>query len=156
LPFARVRTTPGAWLASAIRQEYGPPEGYLRRRAGRRERAPNPGTPDEQRTSPEADSQPQIDARLRDAYGQLEKTRPDAIAAFLAYLGAEQDRARRFAARLSSRRREEYLAVFDTEERRLRVFARWLKTEGQAFVASRTRGEATTPGRGPAVNCPAP
>jgi hypothetical protein len=55
--------------------------------------------------------------------------------AFTAYLMAEQDRARRFAGRLSLRRAEEYLASFDSEEHRLGVFARWLDTEGGTFIA---------------------
>ena len=39
LPYARVKTSPGAWLANAIEHEYGPPEGYLK--AQRRESEPD-------------------------------------------------------------------------------------------------------------------
>jgi hypothetical protein len=135
LPSAKVRTTPGAWLANAIRGEYGPPQGYLRRQAGRPVSVPDTATPGKHGRSPAGDRHAAITARLRDAYGLLEKTRPDAITAFTAYLMAEQDRDRRFATRLSLRRGEEYLASFDSEEHRLRVFARWLETEGDTFVS---------------------
>jgi hypothetical protein len=135
LPYAQVRTTPGAWLASAIRGEYGPPQGYLRRQAVRPVSAPDTATPGKHGRSPAGGRHAVITARLRETYGLLEKTRPDAIAAFTAYLMAEQDRARRFADRLSLRRAEEYLASFNSEEHRLRVFARWLETEGETFVS---------------------
>jgi hypothetical protein len=135
LPYANVRTTPGAWLANAIRGEYGPPQGYLRGQVVPPVSATDTATPGKRGTSPAGGRHATIVARLRDAYGLLEKTRPDAITAFTAYLMAEQDRARRFATRLSLRRGEEYLASFDSEEHRLRVFARWLETEGETFVS---------------------
>jgi phage replication O-like protein O len=136
LPYAQVRTTPGAWLASAIRGEYGPPQGYLRRQAVRPVSAPDTATQGKRGRSAAGGRHAAITARLRENYGLLEKTRPDAIAAFTAYLMAEQDRARRFATRLSLRRREEYLASFDSEEHRLQVFARWLETEGGTSVST--------------------
>lgn len=39
LPYADYRTTPGAWLAHAIRDEYGPPKAYLEAKAAEREQA---------------------------------------------------------------------------------------------------------------------
>jgi hypothetical protein len=135
LPYAQVRTTPGAWLANAIRGEYGPPQGYLRRQAVRLVSTPYTATLGNRGISPAGDRHAATAARLRAAYGLFEKTRPDAITAFTAYLMAEQDRARRFATRLSLLRREEYLASFDSEEHRLRVFARWLETEGDTLVS---------------------
>lgn len=148
LPFAKVRTTPGAWLANAIRGEYGPPEGYLKRQAAQSERAPDNGPVRQGRISRETTGHATIDSRLKDSYGLLEKTRPDAITAFSAYLAAEKDRARKFAARLSLRRGEEYLASFDSEEHRLGAFARWLQTEGRGFVSSGAQGEAIPNGHG--------
>jgi hypothetical protein len=71
--------------------------------------------------------------------GAWKKTRPDAITAFTAHFAAERERARRFAARLSLRRGDEYLASFDSEEHRLRAFARWLKAEGRGFVSTEVR-----------------
>jgi hypothetical protein len=148
LPYAKVRTTPGAWLASAIREEYGPPEGYFKRQAAGPERASNKSMLGKHHRSPEVARHDAMDARLRDAFERLEKTHPEAIAAFLAYLAAEQDQARRFAARLSLRRREEYLTTFDSEEQRLRVFGRWLETEGRGFVSPAPPGKASAGGQG--------
>jgi hypothetical protein len=142
LPYAKVRTTPGAWLANAIRGEYGPPQGYLRRQASRPEGAADSGTPVRRHITPSGDRHAAITARLRDTYGLLEKTRPDAITAFTAYLAAEQCRVKLFAARLSLRRVEAYPSAFDSEEHRLRVFARWLKVEGRAFATSKVPCEA--------------
>jgi hypothetical protein len=109
---------------------------------------PDTATPGKRGRSPAEDRHVAIAARLRHAYGLLEKTRPDAITAFTAYLMAEQDRARRFAARLSLRRGEEYLAAFDSEEHRLRVFARWLETEGGPFVSPENQHGAIPTGQG--------
>ena len=89
LPYAKVRTTPGAWLANAIRAEYGPPEGYLKRLVAGPDGASNTGTPRKRRISPAGDSHAAMSGRLRDAYELLEKTRPDAITAFMAYFAAE-------------------------------------------------------------------
>jgi hypothetical protein len=63
--------------------------------------APDTATPGKRGIRLAGNRHAAIAARLRDAYRLLEKTRPDAITAFTAYLMAEQDRARRFAARLS-------------------------------------------------------
>jgi hypothetical protein len=156
LPYAKVRTTPGAWLASAIRGEYGPPEGYLRRQAAQSQRASNTGKLQKGRASRDAACQAATDARLRESYGLLEKTRPDAMAAFAAYLAAEQDRARRFVARLSPQRREEYLASFHAEERRLQVFARWLEAEGGVFLAPEAQHAAVPAAQGHRGNSSAP
>ncbi len=156
LPFATVRTTPGAWLANAIRGEYGPPEGYLKRQVARPERPSNGNTIRTGRGSPVMPCRAAIDSRWRDSYALLEKTRPDAIAAFMAYLAEQQDRTRRFAARLSLRRREESLAAFDTEEHRLRLFARWLETEGRGFVSAGADGEAMAGGHGQRSSSPTP
>ncbi|MBX9578870.1 MAG: hypothetical protein K2X87_01055 [Gemmataceae bacterium] len=121
LPFATIRTTPGAWLASAIRDEYGPPPGFLK--AGRRGRsvgpAPGPAAAGRQRM---------IDDRVLSAYRRLEQDQPEAFAAFREYLVAVRGRAERFAARLSLRRRAEHLVAFDTDEYRLELFGRWLRT----------------------------
>jgi hypothetical protein len=154
LPFAKVRTTPGAWLANAIREEYGPPEGYLKRQPARPGQASNRGTSRKGRVGREMTCHATIGSRLRDSYGRLEKTRPDAITAFMAYLAEEQDRARRYTARLSPRRREESLAAFDTEEHRLRVFARWLETEGRTYVAPTAPDDAIPSGQGQTVRAP--
>jgi hypothetical protein len=148
LPYAKVRTTRGAWLANAIREEYGPPEGYLKRQVARSERAPDTNTPKKNRIIPAAGSPAAINARLRDAYGLLEKTCPDAITAFTAYRAAEHDRLSRFAARVSLQLSEESLAALDTEEHRLLLFARWLESEGRGFVSPAGQIQVVSGGHG--------
>lgn len=126
LPFAAVRTTPGAWLASAIRDEYGPPPGFPE--VGRS------GPPSGQVTrAGRAGGHGAIDDRVRTTYRRLEQTAPEAFAAFLDYLAAERDRAERFATRLSLRRRAEHLAAFDSDEYRVELFGRWLRTQPCSF-----------------------
>jgi hypothetical protein len=75
-----------------------------------------------------------IDARLRDSYGLLEKTRPEAITAFQEHVSTERRRAERIIARLSPPRRAECLANLETEEYRLGLFAKWVATEGRHFA----------------------
>jgi hypothetical protein len=75
-----------------------------------------------------------IDARLRDSYGLLEKTRPEAIAAFQEYVSTERRRAERMIARLSPPGRAECLANLETEEYRLGLFAKWVATDGRHFA----------------------
>jgi hypothetical protein len=71
---------------------------------------------------------------LRDSYGLLEKTQPEAITAFHEYVSSRRRRAERVLARLSSERRADYLANIETEEYRLGLFARWIATEGRRFL----------------------
>lgn len=124
LPYAAVRTTPGAWLASAIRDEYGPPADYLK--AVKHSRQPA------RQTRREAGSTRGTETTdgLRASYRRLETTQPAALAEFEAFVAAERERAERVAARLSSRRREELVAAFGSEEYRLDLFARWLAAQG--------------------------
>ncbi|MBX9625557.1 MAG: replication protein [Gemmataceae bacterium] len=130
LPFAHVKTTRGAWLANAIRGEYGPPAGFVKARAlGSTVKRP------------ETPHRAAIAERARAAYARLEQTRPEAITAFTGHVAAERQRAERIAARLSPRRREEYLADFDSRDRQLELFARWLAGDGAVFAQSpRGRG----------------
>ncbi|MBX9623409.1 MAG: replication protein [Gemmataceae bacterium] len=121
LPFAAVRTTPGAWLAAAIRDEFGPPERFVKRAGGPVSAAtPSPSDRAAART-----------ARLRADLARLERARPDALAAFRAFVAAERDRAERFAGRLSPRGRAEFLAQFDTPDHRLALYERWVATTGR-------------------------
>ena len=122
LPFTIVRTTPGAWLASAIRDEYGPPPGFLKTGRPGPSAGPAPG-------AATARCQGMIDDRVRSAYHRLEQDQPEVFAAFREYLMAERERTERFAARLSLRRRAEHLAAFDTDEYRLELFGRWIRSQ---------------------------
>lgn len=130
LPFAKVKTSTGAWLANAIRDEYGPPEGYLKAESAKRTSAGKP------QGSPALARREAIDSRVGHAYAQLERTQPRAFAAFTAHVASERERAERFAAGLSERRRHEYLASFETEEHRLRLFGRWVTGKGRGVVVT--------------------
>lgn len=125
LPFANVKSTRGAWLANAIRGEYGPPAGFVKARAGRGASR----RPETARHVANAEL-------VRADYARLERTRPEAITAFTGYLTEVRRRAERIAARLSPRRRAEYLADFDSRDRQLELFARWLAGDGAAFAPS--------------------
>ena len=120
LPFAAVRTTPGAWLAAAIRDEFGPPERFVKRAGASAPAAPRPSDREAARA-----------ARLRADLARLERGRPDALSAFRAFAAAERDRAERFAGRLSPKGRAEFLAQFDTPDHRLALYDRWVATTGR-------------------------
>lgn len=142
LPFARVKTTPGAWLANAVRGEYGPPPGFVRARADAERRARDAASPQPPRQGHEDVRGGAIDDRVRLAYRLLATTRPDALAAFTAHATEHRHRAVRMAAGLSPRRRDEYLAALDGEERRLELFARWLAAEGAGYARLDDGGDA--------------
>lgn len=135
LPYARVKTTRGAWLANAIRGEYGPPAGYVKARAAgavvRR---------------PETARHAAVAERARADYVRLAETHPEAISAFTRHLAAVRRRAEQIAARLSPRRRDEYLADFDSRDHRLELFARWLRGDGAVFATRGPGGAARGPG----------
>ncbi|MBX9578820.1 MAG: hypothetical protein K2X87_00795, partial [Gemmataceae bacterium] len=121
-------TTPGAWLAAAIRDEFGPPERFVKRAGG-----PAPAAT----TSP-LDREAARAARLRADLARLEQTRPEALAAFDAFVAAERERAGRFAARLSAKGRGEFLAQFDTADHRLALYERWVAAAGRGAVRNET------------------
>lgn len=155
LPYARVRTTPGAWLAAAIRDEFGPPEGFPRagRDADGRPTGPHrPGAAD--REGRHAAHR----MRLQDALARLEREHPGAFTAFEAFAAEERGRARRFAEQLTGRGRQDFLAGFDSAGYRLDVFGRWLGGEGRRFRghvgAPRARGEGASTVR--PASAPAP
>lgn len=136
LPYARFKTTRGAWLANAIRDEYGPPPGYEEARA-RQQRAREGALLQDARQSREEARKREKEAWLRATYGRLEKERGEAYTAFSAYVAGERVRAARIAGQLSARRREEHLAAFDRPERRLQLFEDWLQGQGRRFAPSR-------------------
>lgn len=127
LPYAKFKSSKGAWLANAIRDEYGPPQGYEEAKA-KKER--------EQEAAGRALAQKALQkhglaireektARLRAAYQQLEETGGDALRAFNEYVEEERARTGRIAHHLSSNRRVEVLAAFDRPETRLQLFEAW-------------------------------
>jgi hypothetical protein len=129
LPYARFKTTKGAWLANAIRDEYGPPPGYEEATARQDRVRKGVLLRDARQTRQEARRRKK-EAWLRAAYARLEKERGEAYTAFREYVDRERERAARIAAQLTPKRREEHLAAFDRPERRLQLFEEWLASQG--------------------------
>jgi hypothetical protein len=145
LPYAEVRTTKGAWLANAIRDEYGPPKGFERARKEREARCGKRARPQKPRQGHEDARRRENDERPRKAYDRMEEARGGAYTAFNDYVEEKRTQAARIASHLSPRRREEHLAAFDEPERRLLLFEEWLRSrEGPGTVEADT-GEATGP-----------
>jgi hypothetical protein len=135
LPYAEVRTTPGAWLASAIRDEYGPPPGYEKAQAAR-ERARKQALRQSARQSHEDARTRENEEWLRAAHARLEEERGEAYRAFNDYVEGQRARAERIAAHLSPQRRQAHLAAFDQPQQRLRLLGEWLRSQGGLPVAS--------------------
>jgi hypothetical protein len=57
---------------------------------------------------------------------EVEHSRPEALAAFREFEEDKRRKLEKITLRLSNKRRNEILAGWDTEERRLELFARWL------------------------------
>jgi hypothetical protein len=147
LPYAKFRTTKGAWLANAIRDEYGPPQGYAEEQA----RFARERQAEERRLARKALQQhgaairEEKTTRLGVAYRQLEKTGGEAFRAFCAFVEQERAKTDRIALHLSPRRREELLAGFDHPDRRLQLFEAWTNA-GSGFPVPQT---AAPPAEGP-------
>jgi hypothetical protein len=127
LPHARFKTTKGAWLANAIRDEYGPPQGYVEEQArlARERQAEGRDRARKARQKHGLAIREEKTARLWAAYRQLETNGGEAFLAFCEYVEQERARTARIAASLSARRREELLAAFDHPDRRLQLFEAW-------------------------------
>ncbi len=142
LPFADYRTTSGAWLAHAIRDEYGPPKAYLEAKAAEREQARIAAASSERTRRESALRSQREEARERvcEAYRRMEAEGGEAMVLFLAFLDRERAAAVRVAANLSEARQREYLESLDTSERRLEFFERWLRTRDRACAAEQDSG----------------
>lgn len=130
LPYAECRTRPGAWLANATRDEYGPPKRYMEAKAVQ-EREAQAATVNAMRESREAERERLRERNrdlLRSAYRQMEAEGGDRMADFLGFLESERVKALRIANNLSEARRQQHLAAFDEQERRLELFGKWLRT----------------------------
>ncbi len=130
LPYAKPKTTPGAWLANAIRDEYGPPTGYVRAKQSEQRCTAVPETAS--KIEQEGRGRKKA-ARVRHAYEAMEKTQGEAYIAFERYLENERRRAELVTRVLSPQRQGELAAAFDRPERRLELFERWLQSDGQQF-----------------------
>jgi hypothetical protein len=125
LPFAQIRTTKGAWLANAIRDEYGPPEGYLKAEQVRKR--PTASRSMARQTAQEALSREKL-AQLTAAYEQMAKSNGDALAAFNAYVEEERSRVAQVVQGLTEKRKARLVAAFDDVDRRLELFEKWLES----------------------------
>lgn len=121
LPYAKLRTTAGAWLANAIRDEYGPPERYVkaRQRSGT--------TPDRRPQRPSRPPAPALPLGVvvRREYRRLLRQGGDRLAEFTRYTQHQRARLDRIVTHLSPARRDERLTAFDRPAGRLALFARW-------------------------------
>jgi hypothetical protein len=128
LPYAKYRTTKGAWLANAIEHEFGPPADYekaMRHRA-KAEQVSERDQAQNARKAHEEVRRNKKAAWLRARYRQMEKEQGAAYRAFTEYLERQRARTAQFAGHLSEAGRQQYLAAFDTTERRLEIFEDWL------------------------------
>jgi hypothetical protein len=130
LPYAKVKTTKGAWLSNAIRDEYGPPAGFEEEKS-RRARAREAEGRGLARIASQklrlAISEAKA-AKLESAYRELQETQGAAFAAFSEHVQAERAKTDRIALHLSAERRAELLADFDRPQRRLELFEAWLNS----------------------------
>lgn len=137
LPYAEYRTTPGAWLAHAIRDEYGPPKAYLETMAAEREQTKTAAESSlrSRRAIALQRQREQTREWLREAYRQIKAEKGEPLTLFLAFLDREREAGMKVAANLSQARQQEYLKAQDTSERRIELFERWLRTsEGTAAL----------------------
>jgi hypothetical protein len=138
-------------LANAIRDEYGPPQGYLaaKHREERQAQLRKAREAVNRRISHKDAIRSKKEARLREMLSQLERERGNAWAAFTVHLAKEREKVVRVCSNLTAERRKSVLDTFDTEARRLELFTWGLEAaEGRRMIA-RENGKAS-PGVGPA------
>jgi hypothetical protein len=130
LPYAKCRTTKGAWLANAIEHEFGPPAAYEQAMAQRsaQEQARRRNEAEHARKSHQEAQDNKKTTRLIQRYKQMEQQQGEAYRAFAEHLEQQRERAVKFAAQLSDAGRVKYLAACDSTEWRLEIFEDWLKT----------------------------
>jgi phage replication O-like protein O len=127
LPHATIKTTKGAWLANAIRDEYGPPPGFEAEKARlARQREAEARTLAKNALQTRGLALREAKAvKLETSYQEL---RGEAYSAFNAYVESERAKTDRIASHLSPERRQEILAAFDKPERRLELFEAWVNS----------------------------
>ncbi len=142
LPYAEYRTTPGAWLAHAIRDEYGPPKAYLEMKAAEETKARIAAASSERsrRESILQMRREKARERLHEAYQRMEAERGESLALFLAFLDQERKAAVKVSANLSATHQEEYLKAYVDQRHRLYLFERWARTREGKTAISKWRG----------------
>jgi hypothetical protein len=129
LPYANYRTTKGAWLANAIKHEFGPPAAYEKAMARRitEQQARKRQQAENARKSREEARSNKKAARLMEKYRCMEAQQGEVYRAFTEHLERQRAQAAKVAAHLSDARRAKYLAAFDSTDRRLEIFENWLR-----------------------------
>lgn len=123
LPFAEIKKTKGAFLANAIRDGYGPPKGYeeASRKAPRRENGRvNPNERSERR--PDGGNVADLLAR----YETIRNSDPDRFASYLDFQKSEKRKIQKIARQLSPDRGSQIVSEWESEERQMAIFERWL------------------------------
>ena len=133
LPFAKIRTTSGAWLATAIEQEFGPPEAFIRAEGSKRQQSEGGASRTAAAVTAQDERQAFFGRRLRVTLDSLPKIQPDAFTAFEHFRETERDRGCRFADLLNDERRKEFFESLESEEHRVSLFDQWLKADGRKF-----------------------
>jgi hypothetical protein len=151
LPHAEIRTTPGAWLANAIRDEYGPPARFLEARS--REKRAEQGQRREaslgERRARQAARKLARLGDLRKELGRLEEAGGEALAAYCRFVDQERGRLLTFLDRLSPARRDTLLASFESPEGRLELFERWSRRDRRGTGCRRDAPLPDRPGSRP-------
>jgi Bacteriophage replication protein O len=130
LPFAKIRSSKGAFLANAIRHGYGPPKGYeeAQRRLARNgaDSAKN-GGPISQRIGHLATPRT---SDLRARFLALREKCPEEHVAFLVFEKEEKSKVERISRRLSAKRRSQVLSEWEDDAKCLERYERWLRIRG--------------------------
>jgi phage replication O-like protein O len=128
LPFAKIRSSKGAFLANAIRHGYGPPKGYedaqkqLARNAAASKKSGGSAAIRLDLPVPLHERE-----KLEAKFLALQEECPDEFASFIAFETDEKCKVEHIARRLSAKRRSEVLAGWLENDKRLERYERWLQ-----------------------------
>ncbi|MFO0935115.1 MAG: replication protein [Gemmataceae bacterium] len=129
LPYAKIRSTNGAWLAAAIEQEFGPPAAFVEFEKSQKRKTETQTGQGTASITAQDERETVLRKQLVESLEQLPKTQPRAFKAFEKYLKAERRQSERFVHLLNDKNRiTEFLASLESEEYRLGQFEEWLKT----------------------------
>lgn len=125
LPYAKVKTSQGAWLANAIKHEYGPPDEYTKAKS-----RPHVAHVTSRVLASGQDTTGKATKKqeLVTLYTKTQQTQPGAFLAFQEHLSGVKERAKRIAEKLSPNHASQYLAGLESEDRILDIFEDWLRT----------------------------
>ena len=129
LPYAEIRSTPGAYLASAIKGSFGPPRAFQEAETKRLEEERRRKTQEAQAARERAEAARRaaevlfVDSEI----ALLEANEPERYAAFLEFVDAQKSQAlsKPFLKR-GSRMAEAIVQGFETPEKQREIFALWM------------------------------